>query len=43
MSKTVQLKNGKSVPPLGIGTWMIGDEPTREKQEKEVDDDASAE
>ena len=36
MSKTVQLKNGKSVPPLGIGTWMIGDEPTREKQEIEA-------
>ena len=36
MSKTVQLKNGKSVPPLGIGTWMIGEEPTRETQEIEA-------
>ena len=36
MSKTVQLKNGKSVPPLGIGTWMIGEDPAREKQEIEA-------
>ncbi|WP_027406500.1 aldo/keto reductase [Anaerovibrio sp. RM50] len=36
MSKKVQLKNGVSVPSLGIGTWMIGDEPEKETKEIEA-------
>ena len=33
MSKQVRLKNGAVVPRIGLGTWMIGDEPAKENQE----------
>ncbi|MBR2143872.1 aldo/keto reductase [Anaerovibrio sp.] len=33
MKNKVVLKNGDSLPPLGIGTWKIGDEPKAEEAE----------
>lgn len=36
MEKMVTLKNGISLPPLGIGTWTIGDEPKKATQEIEA-------
>ncbi|ORT99964.1 Aldo/keto reductase [Anaerovibrio sp. JC8] len=36
MNKQVTLKNGSILPPIGLGTWMIGDEPAKEKQEIEA-------
>ena len=33
MNKQVTLKNGSVVPQIGLGTWMIGDNPAKEKSE----------
>ncbi len=31
--KTVRLPSGEDVPALGLGTWMIGDDPERREDE----------
>ena len=33
MKKQVTLKNGLILPPIGLGTWRIGDDPAMEQQE----------
>ncbi|MCR5176675.1 MAG: aldo/keto reductase [Anaerovibrio sp.] len=33
MKKNIRLKNGTNIPPLGLGTWCIGDRPEKAQQE----------